>query len=130
MNQISKQDTFNQVYLGLAAQGFKQSANRRGDCLYRGPNGLKCAAGQVIPDDKFEPRFEGHGIVSVLPERWFDGESTSKDLNLMISGLGHNLGTLSELQSIHDASKDPHTMKNQLDYYAEEQGLIIPEIPS
>jgi predicted house-cleaning noncanonical NTP pyrophosphatase (MazG superfamily) len=28
-------------------------------CLYRGPNGTKCAAGCLIPDEDYDPKMEG-----------------------------------------------------------------------
>ena len=34
-------------------------------CLYRGPNGLKCAAGLLIPDEDFDLSWEGQSVSSV-----------------------------------------------------------------
>ena len=31
-------------------------------CLYRAPDGSKCAAGHVIPDDRYDPSFENKPI--------------------------------------------------------------------
>ncbi len=35
-------------------------------CLYRGPNGKKCAIGILIPDDKYDPEFENASTSSVI----------------------------------------------------------------
>lgn len=34
-----------------------------GLCLYRGPNGRKCAIGILIPDSKYKKKMEGGGIM-------------------------------------------------------------------
>jgi hypothetical protein len=33
-------------------------------CVYRGANGCKCAVGCLIPDDKYSPDLEGHGVAT------------------------------------------------------------------
>ncbi len=35
-------------------------------CAYRGQDGLKCAIGCLIPDEDYEPRFEGQGVDDIL----------------------------------------------------------------
>jgi len=42
--------TFPSVGTYIAPNGEEKKA-----CMYRGPGGKKCAAGLLIPDDKFEP---------------------------------------------------------------------------
>ena len=34
-------------------------------CAYRGTNGLCCAVGFLIPDDKYNPKMEGNGICDI-----------------------------------------------------------------
>ena len=53
-----KQEAFNAAWLGLKSQGFERSADG-GLCMYRGPNGLKCALGWCIPDYMYAPEMEG-----------------------------------------------------------------------
>lgn len=36
----------------------KQSKDGNGNCLYRGPNELKCALGCLIPDELYESKFD------------------------------------------------------------------------
>jgi hypothetical protein len=31
-------------------------------CAYRGPNGMKCAAGHLIPDEQYSPKMEGWSV--------------------------------------------------------------------
>ena len=51
--------------LGIRAQGYQRSA-RDGLCLYRGPNGLKCYIGHLIPDELYDPLFENKSYEEVL----------------------------------------------------------------
>lgn len=45
----------------LVTQG-KPSANEEGDCLYRGPEDLKCAVGCIIPDELYKESFENCSV--------------------------------------------------------------------
>jgi len=40
--------------------------NNQGMCMYRGPNGKKCAAGLFIPDSLYKKTMEGSNIEAVL----------------------------------------------------------------
>jgi hypothetical protein len=54
---LSRQEIFNTVATKLLAQGVA-AASPDGKCFYRGPNGTKCAAGHLIPDEKYYPTME------------------------------------------------------------------------
>lgn len=45
----------------LVTQG-KPSTNEEGDCLYRGPEDLKCAVGCIIPDELYKESFENCSV--------------------------------------------------------------------
>ena len=49
---MNKQEIFNTVVTHLRQQNCR-SVSASGVCLYRGPNGTKCAAGVLIPDELF-----------------------------------------------------------------------------
>lgn len=56
----TKQEIFDVVVLGLAAQNWEQCADRDG-CKYRlekEGRKLKCAAGQLVPDEDYTPEFD------------------------------------------------------------------------
>jgi hypothetical protein len=102
---VTKQETFDHVVRSLIAQG-KRSYHPDVGCMYRGPDGLKCAAGHCIPDDKYDPAMEG--MVVVAPPR-MEGllPSEKRALRLLESALdGHDLVLMRELQSAHDSAKD------------------------
>ena len=70
-NLLNKQQVFDKVAAHLLAQGITSSKGHEvgGTCLYRGPNGTKCAVGCLIPDDLYSPNMEGKSVPgSVSPD--------------------------------------------------------------
>ena len=85
---MTKQEFFNKSVAGVIKQG-ALSKNFTGHCLYRGPDGLKCAIGHVINDDEV---IENERAIALLPFR---------------HGRFNHLWDLAQnLQGAHDASDD------------------------
>lgn len=61
------QEAFNTMVRHLVKQG-RKSANEKG-CLYRGPDGLKCAFGCLIPDDHYFPSMERLTISALVDDK-------------------------------------------------------------
>lgn len=61
IHPITAQEVFDISVGGVISQGCASVSleSGTGGCRYRGPNGTKCAAGFLIPDDKYKPEFEG-----------------------------------------------------------------------
>lgn len=114
---LTRQEMFDKVVEGLASQDFQQSVsvyriNDEGDvdfgCVYRGENGLKCAAGWLIPDELYDPNMENRlatGIIKQYPQcneylECSDDDRFDKLVN--------------ELQGAHDDSSNPSKMINNL----------------
>ena len=56
---LTIQEAFNKAYLGVMQQG-RASVNISGrSCLYRGPDGAKCAVGFLIADEHYDRDLEG-----------------------------------------------------------------------
>lgn len=84
---MTDQEAFETMVRHLRRQG-KRSANANGTCLYRGPDGLRCAVGCLIPDDQYKRSLEGKAA-----------EFITKN----VPALRHIGGwLLSEMQSVHD----------------------------
>jgi len=58
---MTPQEIVNKVYFALKKQG-KPSVDKNGECLYRGPNGLKCAAGHLMSDKEYDSLMEGYDV--------------------------------------------------------------------
>ncbi len=77
---MNRQQVLDQVVSCIVAQGGPSFSKGKGMCLYRGPDGRKCAAGCLLPDDRYDPMMEGSlvstpRIASILqelvePEAW------------------------------------------------------------
>lgn len=87
--EISKdQMAFDTVVKHLALQKNRSAKTGTNRCMYRGPLGMKCAVGALIPDEEFMPKMEFKNVSDIC------GEIPSlKDIN-------RNL--LIDLQRIHD----------------------------
>lgn len=101
---LNKQQVFDKVAAHLLAQKITSSKSHivGGSCLYRGPNGTKCAVGCLIPDDLYEPSMEGKSVPG------------SGDFDMYLSTVGKVLTQIVEkdtfpllaaLQLLHDTIK-------------------------
>lgn len=63
---MTKAEVFYFVIDHLRKQGV-QARNEAGSCRYRTPEGLKCAAGCLIPDDQYNSEFEGSCWETIAP---------------------------------------------------------------
>src|SRR5574338_424884 len=104
------QETFNTVAAFLLKQG---PARDEYGCLYRGPNNTKCAAGCLIPDDKYEKRFDLGGYFA-----------DSKPIAFILESEGHDPLFVRKLQFIHDGhSINWSHWKNTMIEFAEANNL-------
>lgn len=106
---MTNQETFDTVVAHLRKQG--RPAIRAGQCKYRACEGLKCAAGCLIPDDKYLSSFEGK---LALPG------TAPGDL---IESLGHSLNLVGILQTIHD-DDEPENWEREWLTCAADFGLV------
>lgn len=113
---MNKQEIFDKVYSALINQG-EPSVNG-GVCAYRGANGTKCAIGHMIPDDLYDPEFEGktiHGMYNATLESIFQ-----------VDNINPYLTFLSDLQRAHDITLNYHGLeawKRQMRLIAESYDL-------
>ena len=100
----SNQETFDTVVAHLRRQGSKaQSRDPTSgviSCLYRAPDGKRCAAGCLIPDDRYEPALELSAVGGTAEANHYG----SNEVTLLIEQLGHDIELVAALQSVHDNS--------------------------
>jgi hypothetical protein len=96
---MNKQQIFDKVARHLLKQNAKSRVVETGPdsdetvhCKYRGPDGLMCAVGCLIPDDLYDPKMEGRRAHAILGSLFFDRTGISRE----------DMGLLEALQSIHD----------------------------
>ena len=87
---MNNQEFFDKTLAHLRQQGVRSAQGAR--CLYRGPDGTKCAIGFHIPDELYESEMEGKGVgylITHFPE-----------VQPLFNGVNRYL--LSEMQTLHD----------------------------
>lgn len=94
---MTQQEIFNTVKKHLLSQNERSVEGTA--CRYRGPRGLKCAAGILIPDSEYTESMEGKG--------WPCGKTTTSPLRNIADKLGHN-NLIRNLQIVHDSYDPTH----------------------
>lgn len=105
LKPMTAQEAFDKAVAGVRAQGYQLSLDEKTNCMYRGPNGLRCAVGHLIPDELYQPAFEGvtgDGLIGLHLDhikRGIDLERLAHLRQLLPDSLAP---LLSELQGLHD----------------------------
>ena len=94
----TKQETFDTVVAHLRKQGAKATLPPSDDhddceeleCAYRSIDGKRCAVGCLIPDERYQPKYEGMS-------------ADHSDVTEILLELGHDVRLCSDLQSVHDS---------------------------
>ena len=116
-NREANQAAFEKVVRHLLRQGKRSSSD--GWCQYRGPLGLKCAIGVLIPDEEYVPAMDGLTASALRLMREFAPPSL----------LGLDECLLTELQEVHDHA-EPDAWADKLATVADSFGLAMPDLES
>jgi hypothetical protein len=111
----TKQETFDTVVGHLRKQGRKAVGPYAKGCRYRTSEGLKCAAGVLIPDDEYTRHMEGSPVAV-----YTDGNKTPA--YRCMERHGHDVTLVTELQQIHDC-RDPGDWESDFRALASRFGL-------
>lgn len=91
----TQQEVFDIVANHLLTQNARANISS-GPCLYRAPNGCKCAFGILIPDSIYHPSMEFRSAISVIREY------AEAFHSIGINDIDHGL-LCNSLQHIHDS---------------------------
>lgn len=97
---MNRQAVYDQVKAHLLTQG-KRAMNEVEECLYRGPNGTKCAVGCLIEDEHYFPGLEFRrvhhpAVRAALARSGVEFKPGSRDETLLM-----------RLQNVHDKGHVP-----------------------
>lgn len=106
------QEIFDTVTNHLLEQNCKSVAET-GQCSYRTPTGLKCAAGCLISDSEYKPDMEGNTILSLFVK------------GMIPIHLEPHISELACLQRIHD-TYEPLYWPYKLLEFAKLHNLTVP----
>jgi hypothetical protein len=97
--KLTLQEVFDKVWNTFKGGDFGWSkVSCSGDCRYRTPDGLKCAAGIFIPDSIYRPEME-NSVLSIILNRYPDLRSYLQTLMD-----DNSIDKLTYLQRVHDDS--------------------------
>lgn len=121
MEYKSRQEIFNTVKDHLLKQGVKSACTSKNPnsgedittCMYRGPDGAKCAAGVLIPDEAYKTSFEGYAVTYSVIHEVLQTNGVNMDIDDAF---------VRALQKIHDEHK-PATWAERLTEFASSRGL-------
>lgn len=113
----SKQEVFDRVVTHLAQQGepalcmlLQGDETEEYSCAYRTPDGKMCAAGCLIPDEKYKPEFENATFSGVLLSSTLTCDPDLVDF-------------IENLQMAHDARVSLHQLQSELRHIANGYGI-------
>jgi hypothetical protein len=105
------QKTFNKVARHLLKQKQKSVVANSTRCLYRGPNGLRCAIGCLIPNRLYNESME-------------DKCADHFEISPILQQLGHDSYFCDRLQTIHD-KYEPVEWRSALEKFTKEYNLTL-----
>ena len=109
---MTRQEIFDKVVAHFAVQ--REAAAEDGVCMYRTPDGRKCAIGALIPDEVYSQRLEDKSVGALLLE--------FPDI-MRASGLSEgDLCFLFALQDVHDGCASSN--KLFLNYFSHRMRLL------
>lgn len=121
---LTTQESFSMVVRALRKQGAR-SIGDDGKCLYRGPNGWKCAAGHIIPDALYSKEMEQKSVAGLVGSGvWIPGNVPFPDLAAYWADAATKV--LLMLQHVHDDNTDIGTWERQFTIIAERFNLELP----
>lgn len=117
---MNKQEIFDTVVNHLRQQGKRAYNDSEQMCMYRGPDGTKCAAGVFITDEEYRPDLEGKTITALITSGPFSDKYYLPKLAALI---GKYPELVLSLQSVHDQAS-VENWENMLFEVANRFGLV------
>lgn len=104
LHEVSEQDVFDTIAEHLLRQGKRSLGRVRSTCQYHNADGLKCAAGCLVPDDVYDFTWEG----MTWNELVATGEVVDRYADI-----------IQQLQYVHDSEEGEQYWPNKLRIIAE-----------
>lgn len=120
------QEAFNKMVSGLASQNWKQAAADTGVCMYKTPNGSKCAVGHLLPDDGTNwNHFPTISALCISDSMYFEKNTMAKAMKVDLDD-PDMADFLISAQTIHDSSGNKN-MKDNFIRYADKHDIEFPK---
>lgn len=128
---VTVQEVFNAAWQAFVVEGrpFAVSPDKNDDgvypCLYRGPNGTKCAIGLIIPDEEYDSSFENERANKVLERLGYDFEPLFVRYS-RIDADAVQLELHDNPARIHEFDQDREQLRSYYRGVAAKWGLTVP----
>lgn len=149
---MQKEDVIAQTFAHLIVQAERSIKTNGSMCRYRGKDGLKCAVGFWIPDEKYDPEIEGRSassslVVACLPPEiaehtdvllslqhfhdelpWYENSTMCFNLiQAFVFGINSDLHILDRINSIlqnkrGDCFIQKYNLESNIQYFFKEKG--------
>ena len=87
--------------------------------VFTAPDGKRCAAGCLIPDDRYQPSFK----YTVVGGTEGTHNNRANAVTLLMEEIGHDINLVKALQSVHDDAEVAQ-WEGRLEQIAEDFGLL------
>jgi hypothetical protein len=103
---MTNQELFNKVVCAVRNQG-RPNKSSNDFYRYRGEGGTKCAAGFLIPDDKYDPDMEGYSVFELQKKFPNAVEYTANQAPLVshLQGIYDRAASMSQGDFIHEFNR-------------------------
>lgn len=115
---LTKQEIYDKVKAHLLAQG--GPAMNDGTCVYRSPDGKKCAVGCLITDEAYTPEIENVAVATIMEKAGLIRGALRQS---GIEPTPSMLNFLAQLQNVHDDVTRIHD-GNWAEYVNEQMGRV------
>lgn len=122
--EFNKQAIFTIVATHLLTQAKRSKKSGGSMCMYRAPDGCKCAVGVLIDDKHYKERLEGSSLHDLDVRDAVEGS-----LGIHFDQHPGLFGMLTSMQRIHDGWA-PSRWKSELRTLAKKHELLMPEVPA
>ena len=112
---MNNQEFFDKTLAHLKQQGVRSVGGAR--CLYRGPDGTKCAIGFHIPDELYESEMEGKGVGNLIVHY--------PELKPLFKGVSE--GLMIEFHGLHDSDLGTSYFEGMVEKIANKYKLVYEE---
>jgi hypothetical protein len=112
---MTDQEIFNRVLFEMRGRNYARSVSRYGACVYRGDNGLRCAAGLFLSDENYTELIEGIAL--------FDASEILRRCGKKFDVDEAQLDLLAALQRVHDLYEGETAFERHMEALAARENL-------
>lgn len=112
----NEQEVFDHIWNYFLDPNHDRGVNEMGDCVYRAPDGSKCAFGCLLEDGDYDSLMEGRSASEIVEAFDLDSTCFSPEVSWEF---------LDEMQTAHDSNLNKETMYSSFIHVAKQWNLSV-----